>query len=373
MKVLVVGAGVFGLTVGERLAAAGHEVHILDRRAHLGGNAYSEFDPETGIEIHKYGAHLFHTSNAQVWAYVNRFTEFTDYTHRVWTEHAGALYPLPFNLATLSLLLGRRLTPTEGAKFLEDERAAAHTDNPDANLETKALSLIGKTMYEAFVRDYTAKQWETDPKDLPASLITRLPFRLNFDSRYFSDSFQGQPRDGYAAWFDRMVENPRITVSLNTAFEPDRLDEYLRAYDRVVYSGPVDAFFGYSEGHLRWRTVDFQHERLPVGDYQGCAVLNYADRDNPYTRTIEFRHFNPERAYPEDQTLVAHESSRWALPGDEPYYPVNSPEDRRLMARYRQKMEDHPAVIFGGRLGSYTYLDMHMAIASALSIVRNKF
>lgn len=372
MRVLVIGAGLYGLTVADQLARAGHHVVIRDKRDHIGGNAYSYTDPATGAEIHKYGAHLFHTSNQRVWKYVNRFTEFTPYQHRVWTEHNGNVYPLPFNLATLSQLLGRRLTPQEGRAFIKEERAnsgvpaGAERDN----LENRALTLIGRTMYEAFVRDYTAKQWQTDPRDLPAAIITRLPVRMGYDTRYFSDTFEGLPTDGYGAWLQRMVDHPNIRVELGSNFRHFYLDAILAKYDQVVYSGPLDAFFNYSDGALSWRTVDFRWEHRPEDDFQGCPVLNYADAANPHTRSIEFRHFHPERPHlPNSGSVVAWETSRWATRDDEPYYPVNSAQDRAVLDVYRAKAAKVPRVLFGGRLGGYQYLDMHMAIGSALTAV----
>ncbi|MFV0286516.1 MAG: UDP-galactopyranose mutase [Demequina sp.] len=370
---VVVGAGLFGLTVAERMAAAGRHITVVDRRDHIGGNAYSETDATTGIEVHRYGAHLFHTSNARVWEYVNRFTAFTDYTHRVFTTHRGEVFPMPINLGTINQFFRSALGP-DAARALIAQQAAEMAGRTPANLDEQGVSLIGRPLYEAFIRGYTAKQWQTDPRELPASIISRLPVRYSYDSRYFSDTWEGLPVDGYTAWFERMLDHPRIEVRLGEDFLDDGA-EVSRASTRgrvpVVFTGPVDRYFGYAEGDLAWRTIDFEWETLPVGDFQGTSVMNYADEDVPFTRIHEFRHFHPERTYPADRTVIAREFSRAAVRGDEPYYPVNTPLDRERLEAYRALAASEPDVHFGGRLGTYQYLDMHMAIASALSMVDN--
>ncbi|MEV0082353.1 UDP-galactopyranose mutase [Saccharopolyspora sp. NPDC050642] len=371
---IVVGSGFFGLTIAERAATQlDKRVLVLDRRDHIGGNAYSEAEPETGIEVHRYGAHLFHTSNKRVWDYVNQFTEFTDYQHRVFTKYQGQIYSFPMNLGLLGQFFGRSFTPDE-AKALVAEQAS-EIDTADAqNLEEKAISLIGRPLYEAFVRGYTAKQWQTDPKELPAAVISRLPVRYNFNNRYFNDSFEGLPVDGYTAWLQKMADHDNIEVRLSTDFFDVRAE--LPADVPVVFTGPLDRYFDYVEGELGWRTLDFETEVVPTGDFQGTSVMNYADQEVPYTRIHEFRHFHPERDYyPKDKTVVVREYSRAAESGDEPYYPINTPEDRRKLEAYRDlaKMEaKERKVVFGGRLGTYKYLDMHMAIGSALSMFDNK-
>ncbi|HEY7718920.1 MAG TPA: UDP-galactopyranose mutase [Pedococcus sp.] len=372
---VVVGSGLFGLTVAERAAEQGLDVVIVERREHLGGNAWSETDPDTGIEVHRYGAHLFHTSNARVWDYVNRFTAFTPYQHRVWTVHRDEVYPLPINLGTVNQFFRSSMGP-DAARALVAQQAAELTGEP-RNLEEKAISLIGRPLYEAFVRGYTAKQWQTDPTELPAEVISRLPVRYGYDNRYFNDTFEGLPVDGYAAWLTRMADHPRITVQLDTdALTPghELSLEAVRGRVPVVWTGPVDRYFGDVHGALGWRTLDFEQEVLPVGDFQGAPVMNYADEDTPFTRILEFRHFHPERDYTTEKTVVVREYSRFAEPGDEPYYPVNTPEDRQRLLAYRALVDEERArhgVVFGGRLGTYQYLDMHMAIASALRLVDN--
>lgn len=357
------------------MAERGLRVQIVERRDHIGGNAWSEVDSETGIEVHRYGAHLFHTSNERVWEYVNRFTSFTPYVHRVWTKYRGGVYPMPINLATINQYLKTCMSPSAAREWVA---AMAEEVDPAsvANLEEKAISLIGRPLYEAFIEAYTAKQWETDPKNLPPEIITRLPVRYNYDTRYFNDTYEGLPTDGYAAWIERMADHSNINVETGR--------DYLRALGRpdwedvpTVYTGPLDEYFGYNRGRLGWRTLDFDQHTLDVQDYQGTSVMNYADRIEPATRCIEFKHFHPERkdVFNSPRTIIAREYSRTATREDEPYYPINSTEDREMLADYRaaaaMETELHN-VWFGGRLGTYQYLDMHMAIGSALSMVDNK-
>ncbi|PRW63006.1 UDP-galactopyranose mutase [Actinopolyspora mortivallis] len=370
---IIVGSGFFGLTVAERAASQlNKRVLVLERRHHIGGNAYSEAEPETGIEVHRYGAHLFHTSNKRVWDYVNLFTDFTDYQHRVFTRYQGQIYSFPMNLGLICQFFGRAFTPDE-AKALVAEQAAEIDTAEAKNLEEKAISLIGRPLYEAFVRGYTAKQWQTDPKELPASNITRLPVRYTFNNRYFNDTYEGLPVDGYTAWLRRMADHPNIEVRLNTDYFEvrDQLPEV-----PVVYTGPLDGYFDYSAGRLGWRTLDFETEVVHTGDFQGTPVMNYADEEVPYTRIHEFRHFHPERDYyPKDRTVIVREYSRFADSGDEPYYPINTSEDRAKLETYRElakREAKERKVLFGGRLGTYKYLDMHMAIGSALSMFDNK-
>ena len=376
MDLLIVGSGFFGLTIAERAAEAGRKVTVIDRRLHVGGNAYSEDEPQTGIEVHRYGAHLFHTSNPTVWEYVNRFTTFTSYVHRVYTNHKGVVYPLPINLGTINQFFQAAYSPDE-AKALVNELAGELDVKSAANLEEKGIALIGRPLYEAFIRDYTAKQWQTDPKDLPAEVISRLPVRYNYDNRYFNDTWEGLPTDGYTAWLERMADHPNIDVKLDTDFF-DASQPLNKAATvgqlPIVYTGPVDRYFDYAEGALSWRTLDFEEEVLEVGDFQGTSVMNYADSTVPYTRIHEFKHFHPERAdrYPTDKTVIMREYSRFAEGQDEPYYPVNTPQDRTGLLAYRELAKGESDVHFGGRLGTYQYLDMHMAIGSALSMWNNQ-
>ena len=372
---VVVGSGLFGLTIAEQAASRwGLRVAIVERRSHLGGNAYSEIDPETGIEVHKYGAHLFHTSNERVWEYVNRFTSFTSYVHRVWTTVDGVVYPMPVNLGTINQFFSAAYGPDE-ARALIAQQAAEVDGQEITDFESKGVSLVGRPLFEAFFKNYTAKQWQTDPKDLPAPIISRLPVRYNYDSRYFNDKYEGLPVDGYTAWMERMVASDLIDVYLDTDFfDPENPLNKAAVVGKVpvVYTGPVDRYFDYSAGDLSWRTVDFEKEVVDTGDYQGCSVMNYGDIDVPFTRIIEFRHFHPERDYQDKKTVIFREFSRFADHGDEPYYPVNTAQDRERLEQYRELMKNEDRVFFGGRLGTYKYLDMHMAIASALTMLDNE-
>ncbi len=381
-ELVVVGAGLTGLTVAQQVAERfDKRVVVLDRRTHIGGNAYSEPDPDTGIEVHTYGAHLFHTSNPRVWEYVNRFTEFTDYVHRVYTTHHGQVFPMPINLGTINQFFDAAYTPDQ-ARALIREQAAELGDKEPANLVEKGISLIGRPLYEAFIAHYTAKQWQTDPEQLSADIITRLPVRYTYDNRYFNDTWEGLPKDGYTAWLERMVADPRIEVRLGVDFfaetgpdgEPNPYAKG-RVVGRVpvVYTGPVDRYFDYAAGRLGWRTIDLEREVVETGDFQGTSVMNYPDPDVAYTRILEFRHFHPERDYPSDKTVIYREYSRFAdRAGDEPYYPVNTAQDRQMLLAYRDLGKAEPGVLFAGRLGTYKYFDMHMAIGAALSLVDNK-
>jgi UDP-galactopyranose mutase len=372
---VIVGSGFFGLTIAQQCAQnLGLNVVVVDRRNHLGGNAYSEEDPETGIEVHRYGAHLFHTSNERVWEYVNRFTAFTNYQHRVYTNFRGQVFPMPINLGTINQFFHAAYSPDE-ARALIAEQAAEFSAAQASNLEEKGISLIGRPLYEAFIKDYTAKQWQTDPKLLAAEIISRLPVRYNYNNRYFNDAHEGLPVDGYTSWLEKMASHDRIDLRLDTDFF-DTSQEINKANVvgniPVVYTGPVDQYFDYAHGQLGWRTLDFEREVMATSDFQGTSVMNYADPDVPYTRIHEFRHFHPEREYAPDKTVIMREFSRFAKGTDEPYYPVNTPQDREQLLKYRDLGRNERGVLFGGRLGTYKYLDMHMAIGAALSMVDNK-
>jgi UDP-galactopyranose mutase len=370
---IVVGSGFFGLTVAERAATQlNKKILVLERRSHIGGNAYSEAEPETGIEVHCYGAHLFHTSNKRVWEYVNQFTQFTGYQHRVFARVKDQVYSFPMNLALINQFFGKSHTPAEARALIAEQSSEIDTAAAK-NLEEKAISLIGRPLYEAFVKGYTAKQWQTDPKELAASIISRLPVRYDFNNRYFNDTFEGLPVNGYTAWLKKMADHPNIEVRLDVDYFTVR--EHIPAGTPTVYTGPVDRYFDYSEGRLGWRTLDFEQEVIETADFQGTPVMNYNDEEVPFTRIHEFRHFHPEREYPKDKTVIVREYSRFAKEDDEPYYPINTPDDREKLERYRELAKAEAKernVLFGGRLGTYKYLDMHMAIGSALSAFDNK-
>ncbi len=368
---LVVGSGFFGLTIA-RCAAEdlGARVVVVERRDHIGGNAHSFIDPETGIEVHQYGSHLFHTSNQEVWEFARRFTDFNDYRHHVHTVHAGRTYSMPINMNTLCAYFKRSLTPTQARELVEAATRGLDASSA-ANLEDRAIALIGEDLYRAFVAGYTQKQWQVDPRQLPAEIISRLPVRYTFDSRYFSDTWEGLPLDGYHTWFARLVDHPSIQVLTGVDYFDIRGE--LRSQPPMVFTGPVDRYFDHRAGPLSWRTLNFEIETLEVPDFQGTSVMNYADLDVPFTRIHELRHLHPERAdVAKDRTIVMREYSRAALTTDEPYYPIRTDEDRRRLDIYRELARSEPRVIFGGRLGTYAYLDMHMAMASALQTYRNQ-
>jgi UDP-galactopyranose mutase len=370
-RYVVVGSGFFGATMAHCIAVElDQPVLVLERRPHIGGNSYSERDSRTGIEVHRYGTHLFHTSNEDVWRFVKRFSDFNNYRHRVFSRHAGKVYTMPINLQTINSFFGLDLSPGEAKRFIAEQAAAESLPHP-ANLEEKAVSMIGRPLYEAFVRGYTAKQWETDPKNLPPEVITRLPVRFSRNDFYFSDIYEGLPLDGYTAVFERMLDHPKIKVALNCDFFSVR--DQLPADATLIYTGPIDRYFDFRCGALGWRTLDLETEVLAEEDYQGASVVNYAEEAVPYTRIHEFRHLHPERRHPTDRTVIMREYSRFARRDDEPYYPINTPDDRRTYDAYRALAEQEPNTVFGGRLGSYRYLDMHQAIAAALNLFERRF
>jgi UDP-galactopyranose mutase len=367
---VVVGSGFYGLTIAQQAAEIlGLKVKVIERRNHIGGNAYSEFDPETGIEVHKYGSHLFHTSNERVWDYVNRFTAFNDYKHLVWAKHNIDLYPMPINLDTINKFFKQTFDSEKARQFIQGQ---VHEDQVSSanNLEERAIALVGQPLYEAFIKGYTEKQWQTDPKLLPADVINRLPMRFTSEHRYFNDKYEGLPLHGYTAWLENMADHPNIEVSLNQDFF-DYKSEFVGQVP-IVYTGPIDRYFDYEFGELGWRTLDFESEIVEIGNYQNTSVVNYSDLDVSFTRIHEYRHLHPERDYQNDSTYISREYSRFASRNDEPYYPVNTDSDREKLLQYRNLMDVEKNVWFGGRLGTYQYLDMHMAIASALTAFDNQ-
>jgi UDP-galactopyranose mutase len=369
-KVIIAGSGFFGAVMAERIATVlGQPVLVVEKRDHIGGNSFSEKDPATGIEYHRYGTHLFHTSSDEVWAWINRFTGFNNYRHRVLSRHANRMYTMPINLMTLNNFFGVDLKPSEAAAFLQSRATAERFDDPQ-NLEEKAISLIGRELYEAFIRGYTAKQWETDPRLLSADIIKRLPVRFNYNDFYFSDTHEGLPLDGYHAIFERIFAHPLIDVACRCDFFDIRAEIAPDAL--VIYTGPIDRFYDYRCGQLGWRTLDFEIDRLEVEDYQGASVVNYPDLDVRFTRIHEFKHLHPERRAASGQTLIMREYSRFATPQDEPYYPINTPSDKACYDAYAALADAEPNVIFGGRLGTYRYLDMHQAIGAALKSFANQ-
>ena len=364
---VVVGAGLFGSVTAEQASRAGHHVLVIDSRNHIGGNCYTENDLETGINVHKYGAHIFHTNNREIWDYINQFTEFNGYRHTVKTKSNGRTYSMPINLSTINDFYKTDYTPEQAQTWLNHMREKYANPDPK-NFEEQAMALIGPELYHAFIKGYTVKQWETDPTQLPASIIRRLPVRTNYNDSYFFDQWQGIPVDGYTPIFERMLTHENIDVRLNTTWEDIKV---LIDTQLVVYTGAIDRYFDYCYGELKWRTLDFVTKTLPVQDHQGCVAMNYADVDVPYTREIEHKHFHPEKKSTAS-TVVTTEYSRSATKSDTPYYPVNTAEDKEKFSKYQALAESESNVVFGGRLGEYMYYDMHQVIGSALACYRNK-
>ncbi|MEI6147545.1 MAG: UDP-galactopyranose mutase [bacterium] len=364
-EVVVVGSGCFGATVAERLAVAGgHNVLVLEKRPHLGGNSFSVRDEASGVECHRYGSHIFHTDRGDVWAYVNRFSAFNHYRHRVIARQRGRAFFMPVSLATINAFFGLDLTPVEAADFLRREVAGESVETA-GNFEEQAVAVMGRRLFEAFLRGYTRKQWGREPRELPAEMALRLPVRTSYHLDYFDDAHQGLPITGYGALFARMLDHPSIDVRLDTDYFSVR--DSLPRNALVIYTGPIDRFFDYCHGRLAWRTLHFESELYPIADFQGTAVVNHVDEGVPYTRTHEFRHLHPERGHG-DATVVYREFPGEAREGDEPYYPVLTAENKRILALYRLEADRTPRTIFGGRLGSYQYLDMDDAIAQALAV-----
>ena len=364
LKYLVVGSGFFGAVIAERIANdLGERVVVLDQRDHIGGNSFSAPDEKTGIECHIYGSHIFHTKNRQVWDYINGFCSFNSYRHKVLTNHKGSVYQMPVNLDTINRFFGASFTPAEAHAFIEEEKRRECIVEP-RNLEEKGISLVGRRLYEAFIKGYTAKQWQTDPRLLSADIISRLPFRFSYKIDYFDDPWQGIPLEGYGAVFTRLLATPKIDVLLNTDYFAIR--DQIPADCVVIYTGPMDRFFDYRFGMLGWRSLRFEKEALLIGDFQGTAVMNYADEDLPFTRIHEFRHYHDERDYPADQTVIYREFSLTGSRDIDPYYPINTAQDRTTCEQYRRAAAEESNILFGGRLGTYSYLDMDLVIEQSL-------
>lgn len=365
--VLVAGAGIWGCSLARVLADAGCRVCVKESRPVVGGNVRCEIDPETGIEVHVYGSHIFHTSIPEVWEFVTRFVTFNGYQHKVMAMHKGDLYFLPLGLALINRFYGTRMTPSEVSGFLANE--SGFVGEP-SNFEEQAVALVGRRIYEAFLKNYTTKQWGIDPKDLPAEIVRRLPIRMNYDVNYFLDTMQGLPTSGYNSLFERLLDHENIVVETNCHVT---LDDVSADPERTVfYSGPIDELFGYCHGALPWRSLRFEFERLPVVDAQGTSVINYVDDDTLYTRKHEYKHFHPElrdvMSCPE--TIICREYPKKWERGEEPYYPINTPESESVLAKYRIEAAGYPNLVIGGRLGQYRYFDMDESVQSALTVAR---
>lgn len=360
---LIVGAGLTGAVLARELTDAGKSCLVIDRRDHIGGNCYTE--KVNGINVHKYGAHIFHTSDRHVWDYVNRFTEFNNYVNSPVADFHGEIYNLPFNMNTFSKMWGIK-TPEEAKAVIEEQKAAAAIEGEPANLEEQALSLVGRDIYEKLVKEYTEKQWGRNCDELPASIIKRLPVRFTYDNNYFNDRWQGIPMGGYTKMFERLLDG--IEVRTGVAFsEMDRSQ-----FGRVIYTGPIDEYFDFKLGNLEWRTVRFETELLEgVENWQGNAVVNYTSHDVPFTRIIEHKHFEfgkDESGESLPDTVISREYSFAWQPGDEPYYPVNDERNNALYEQYAALGEAEEDVVFAGRLGAYRYYDMAPCIAAALRL-----
>lgn len=356
---LIVGCGLFGSVFAYKLRLLGKKCLIIDKRPYLGGNVYTE--NINGINVHKYGAHIFHTSNKRVWDFVNSFVEFNRYTNSPVANYKGKLYNLPFNMNTFYQMWGVT-TPEEAAAKIESQRLEAGIVNPK-NLEEQAISLIGKDIYYTLIRDYTEKQWGRKATELPAFIIKRLPVRFTFDNNYFNDKYQGIPVGGYTALIEKMLEG--VEIRLNTDYFDDK-PYFDSLADKIIYTGEIDRYFDYCYGHLEYRTVRFETELLEgVSNYQGNAVVNYTDAETPYTRIIEHKHFEYGQ---QPDTIISKEFSKEWQPGDEPYYPVNDDKNSRLYTQYKALADAQDKVIFGGRLAEYKYYDMHQVIEQALNL-----
>jgi UDP-galactopyranose mutase len=362
---VVVGSGLLGAVVAERIANQLKEpVLVIEKRAHIGGNCYSTTDRETGIEYHRYGTHIFHTSNEKVWNYIRRFTNFNSYRHKVLSHHKGQTYPFPVNLATINQFYCRSLKPYEVEDFLASVRQPQPQPVAD-NFEAQVIAQLGPELYEAFFRHYTIKQWQLDPRDLPAAVFHRIPIRSSYDDNYFHDHWQGIPEKGYTSLFESLLADKKIRVLLNTDFF--ELRQRLKPSACLIYSGAIDQFFDYRYGKLSWRTLRFEQETIDTMDYQGNSVINYPDPEFPYTRVHEPRHLHPEKDYPRNKTIIFREYSL-ADQGDNPYYPIATAANQGLLNLYRQDAAKLQRVFISGRLGDYKYYDMHQTIGRALEI-----
>ena len=351
---LVVGAGLYGAVFAHEAAKRGKQVLVIDRREHIGGNCYTvEID---GITVHRYGAHIFHTNDTGVWNFMNQFAEFRRYTHMPIAKHNGKIYALPFNMHTLYELWGVT-TEDEARAIINRQIAEAGITNPK-NLEEQAISMVGKDVYEALIKGYTEKQWNKPCTELPASIIKRIPVRFTWDNSYFTDTYQGIPKGGYTQIFEKLLKD--CTVKLETPFEKDAL----RIADKVIYTGCIDQFFDYSLGKLDYRSVTFAFKKLRETNFQGCSVVNYSDHDEPYTRIIEHKHFDPREG--QSNTILSYEYSVEYNGYNEPSYPINDDRNNALYAEYTKLATKYNNIVFGGRLGMYKYMDMDTVVRKAI-------
>lgn len=364
---LIVGSGLFGATFAYEAANRGKRVKVIEKRNHIAGNIYTE--EIDGIQVHKYGAHIFHTSNKEIWNYVQQFAEFNRYTNSPIANYHGEIYNMPFNMNTFNKIWGVA-TPEEALKRINQQRKEMDGKTP-TNLEEQAISLIGRDIYEKLVKGYTEKQWGQKATELPAFIINRLPVRLTYDNNYFNDTYQGIPIGGYTQIVEKMLANELIDVETNVDFF-DKKEEYLKDYPKIIFTGMIDQFFGYQLGELQYRSLEFKTREIDMDNYQGNAVVNYTDAETPYTRVIEHKHFEFGKG-DKNKTIVTEEYPKSWKRGDEPYYPVNNSKNNSLYKQYLKLAQQTPKVIFGGRLGQYRYYDMHQVIHAALTLVMQEF
>lgn len=363
---LIVGTGLFGAVSAYLLKKRGFSILLIDKRDHIGGNVYTQ--KVKGINVHQYGAHIFHTSNKKVWDFVNGFVEFNRYTNSPVANYKGKLYNLPFNMNTFYQMWGVT-TPEEAREKIEEQRKECCIESPK-NLEEQAICLIGKDIYETLIKGYTQKQWGRKCTELPAFIIKRLPVRFVFDNNYFNDTYQGIPKGGYTVLIEKMIEGCEVKLGVDYLAQKEDFDALA---DRVIYTGEIDRYFGYQYGHLQYRTVSFETEILEsVANYQGNAVVNYTDAETPYTRVIEHKHFELFGQEVEDcpDTIISREYSKEWQPGDETYYPVNDEQNSQLYEQYKALADAQEKVIFGGRLAEYKYYDMHKVIERAMEMMK---
>ena len=360
---IIVGSGLFGAVCARELAKHGKKCLVIEKRDHIGGNIYTE--NVEGINVHKYGAHIFHTSNKEIWDYINQFAEFNNYINAPIARYKNELYNLPFNMNTFTKLWPDAFTPQQVKAKIEQEKSASHINEPK-NLEEQAINLVGKTIFEKLVKGYTEKQWGKPCTELPPFIIKRLPVRFTFNNNYFNDRYQGIPIGGYTNIINKMLEG--VDVKLNENFLTHK-DEYLNEGKKIIYTGPIDEFFNFKYGPLEYRSVRFETEVLDEDSYQGNAVVNYTSADVPYTRIIEHKFFE---FGDQPKTVISKEySSKWK-PGDDPYYPVNDEKNNALFQKYKDLADAQNKIIFGGRLGNYKYYDMHKVIEEALKLINKE-
>lgn len=364
---LVVGAGLFGATFAYEAAKRGKRVKVIEKDNRISGHIYTE--EKDGIQVHKFGAHIFHTSNKKVWQFVQQFAEFNRYTNSPIANYKGELYNLPFNMNTFNKMWGV-VTP-EQAKAKIDQQRQVLGDKRPQNLEEQAISLIGTDVYQKLIKGYTEKQWGRKATDLPAFIIRRLPVRYIYDNNYFNDPYQGIPIGGYTQIVEQLLKSPLIDIELNTDFFANK-DHYLADYPRIIFTGMIDQYFDYQLGELEYRGLRFEEEELPVGNYQGNAVVNYTDAETPYTRIIEHKHFDFGKG-DKNKTIITREYPQTWHRGDEPYYPVNDKRNNSLFKRYRELAAQQSKVVFGGRLGQYKYYNMDQVIDAAEKLVAREF